>query len=256
MLVEVNGAAIQYETAGEGEPLLWLHGFMGAGPDWQYLFKEPPAGFQLIAPDLRGHGGSTNPAGTFSFRQAAKDILALLGHLGIDRVKAIGLSGGGITLLHMATAAPASIESMVLVSAPPYFPAQARSLQRHTSEAMLGDVEMDLMRKRHRHGDPQIQLLFAQARAFADSYDDVNFSPPYLATITAETLIVFGDADPLYPVSLAFDLHAAISGSYLWVVPNGGHGPIFGDAAPQFVETAMSFLRGSWPIRSGEKAKR
>ena len=30
------------ETAGEGEPLLWLHGFMGAGPDWQYLFKEPP----------------------------------------------------------------------------------------------------------------------------------------------------------------------------------------------------------------------
>jgi pimeloyl-ACP methyl ester carboxylesterase len=251
MVVEINGAALHYETAGDGEPLIWLHGFMGAGLDWKYIFQEPPAGFQLIAPDLRGHGSSTNPSNAFTFRQAANDILDLLHHLRIDRVKAIGLSGGGITLLHMAASAPSLIASMVIVSAPPYFPARARSLQRHTSPAMFGDVEMDLMRKRHRHGEGQIQQLFAQARGFADSYDDVNFTPPYLATIAAETLIVFGDADPLYPVSLAFDLHSAIPKSYLWVVPNGGHGPVFGDAAPQFAATALAFLRGEWPRRPG-----
>ena len=64
------------------------------------------------------------------------------------------------------------------------------------------------------------------------AYDDVNFTPPYLGTITADTLIVFGDRDPFYPVSLGLELRAAIPRSYLWVVPNGGHGPVFGDAAP------------------------
>jgi pimeloyl-ACP methyl ester carboxylesterase len=246
MIVEINGIDLHYETVGEGAPLLWVHGFMGAGPDWKYIFKEPPAGYRLIAPDLRGHGASTNPSGSFSFREAALDILALLRHLNIDRVKAIGLSGGGITLLHMATVQPASITSMVIVSAPPYFPAQARSIQRQTSESMFGDVEMDLMRKRHLHGESQIQQLFAQSRAFADTYDDVNFTPPYLSRITADTLIVFGDRDPFYPASLALDLHSAIPRSYLWVIPNGGHGPVFGEAAPRFLETAMSFLRGDW----------
>ena len=118
----------------------------------------------------------------------------LLRHLGLDRVKAVGLSGGGITLLHLATALPTRIESMVIVSAPPYFPAQARALQRQMAESMFGEVEMDPMRKRHRHGDAQLQQLFAHGRALADSYDDVNFTPPY-ATISAETLIVFGDRD-------------------------------------------------------------
>ena len=246
MMIEINGVELNYEMVGDGEPLLWLHGFLGAGPDWKYIFKEPPDGFRLIAPDLRGHGASTNPSSQFSFRQAAHDVEALLGHLGLHTVKAIGLSGGGITLLHMATAARTCIESMVIVSAPPYFPAQARALQQQTSESMFGQVEMDLMRKRHRHGDAQIQQLFAYSRALADTYDDVNFTPPYLGTIAADTLIVFGDRDPLYPVSLAFELQAAIPRSYLWVVPNAGHGPVFGDGAPCFVETATSFLRGEW----------
>jgi pimeloyl-ACP methyl ester carboxylesterase len=61
--------------------------------------------------------------------------------------------------------------------------------------------------------------------------------------------VVFGDRDPLYPVSLAVDLYAPIPKGFLWVVPNGGHGPVFGDAAPRFRETALSFLEGQWTQR-------
>jgi len=243
MVIEVNGIELHWEEHGAGEPLLWIHGGMGQGADWQYVFKEPPAGYRLIAPDLRGHGASTNPSGSFTFRQCASDLRGLLRHLGLPRIKAIGLSGGGITALHMATAEPGGMEAMVIVSAPPYFPAEARAIQRRFSEAMLGDAEMARMRQRHRR-DGQIQQLVEITRGFADSYDDVNFTPPLLSTITADTLIVFGDRDPLYPVSLAFELRAAIPRSYLWVVPGGGHGPVFRDAAPLFVETALSFLRG------------
>jgi pimeloyl-ACP methyl ester carboxylesterase len=242
MLIELNGIQLHYETVGEGEPLLWLHGFLGCGADWQHIFDAPPPGYTLIAPDLRGHGASTNPSGVFSFREAARDIRALLQHLGLAHVKAIGLSGGGITLLHLATSQPAIVDAMVIVSAPPYFPEQARAIQRQASAATLGDATLAHMRRSHVRGDAQIEQLLAQGRALADNYDDVNFTPPYLSTIAAETLVVFGDSDPLYPVSLAFELHAAIPRSRLWVVPAGGHGPVFGADAPRFTETAFDFL--------------
>ena len=102
---------------------------------------------------------------------------------------------------------------------------------------------MDRMRRCHTRGEAQIQELFAYGRAMGDSYDDVCFTPPSLARITAKTMIVFGDSDPFYPVSLAFDLHAAIPRSSLWVVPGAGHGPVFGDHAARFRETALAFLR-------------
>jgi pimeloyl-ACP methyl ester carboxylesterase len=243
VISEINGARLHYDITGEGEPLLWVHGFLGTGGDWKHIFNEPPAGFQLIAPDLRGHGSSTNPANTFSFRDTARDVLALLRQLGLQRVKAIGLSGGGITLLHMAVMEPDAVGAMVVVSAAPYFPDQARALQRQLSEAMLGEVEMDRMRRCHTQGEAQIQQLLTYGRAMADSYDDVSFTPSSLSEITAKTMIVFGDSDPLYPVSLAFELHAGIPRSSLWVVPGGGHGPIFGDHAARFSETALTFLR-------------
>jgi pimeloyl-ACP methyl ester carboxylesterase len=241
--LDTHGISLHYDIIGDGEPLLFLHGGLGAGDNWRYVFGEPPAGYRLIAPDQRGHGASTNPAKTLTFRQIASDTLALLDHLQIDRVKAIGISGGGLALLHMATAQPARIEAMVVVSAPPYFPAQARAIQAQFTEDALPASERAALRRRHAHGEEQIRALFANVKAFATDYDDVSFTPAKLGTITARTLIVFGDRDVLYPVSLAFDLHAAIPRSHLWVVPNGPHGPVFGAHAPRFAETALAFLR-------------
>jgi pimeloyl-ACP methyl ester carboxylesterase len=60
------------------------------------------------------------------------------------------------------------------------------------------------------------------------------------------TLTIFFARDPLYPVSLAFELRSAIPRSHLWVVPNAGHGPVFGDNAPRFATTALGFLQGAW----------
>ena len=234
---------------GEGEPLLFLHGGLGSGDNWRYIFNAPPDGYRLIAPDQRGHGASTNPSNRFTFRQVAADMFALLDRLKIDRVNAIGVSGGGIALLHMATQQPSRVASMIVVSAPPYFPAKARAIQAQFTEAMLPESERAALRRRHEHGEEQIRQLFDYVKRFATDFDDVSFTPPMLGQITARTLIVFGDRDFLYPVSLAFDLHAAIPDSYLWVVPNGAHGPVFGAAAPRFVETAMAFLRGEWDRR-------
>jgi pimeloyl-ACP methyl ester carboxylesterase len=244
MMIDINGMQLHYDLHGDGEPLLWLHGGMGHGPDWRYIFKEPPAGYRLLAPDLRGHGRSTGAAATYSFKQSAIDVFGLLDHLQIDRIKVIGLSGGGITALHMATIQPARVPAMIVISAPAAFPEQARAIQRVYSEAMLGEADRVRMRERH-HREGQLELLFAQVHAFADG-NDPHFTHEDLATIAADTLIVFGDRDPLYPVSLAVELREAIPRSWLWVVPNGGHGPVFGPAAPLFVDTALTFLSGGY----------
>ena len=246
MRLTTNGIDLHYDIHGDGEPLLWLHGYFGIGDDWRHVFGAVPAGYRLIAPDLRGHGRTTNPSGAFSFRICAADIRDLLDHLGIDRVKAVGLSGGGITLLHLAIAAPDRVAAMVVVSAPSHFPEQARAMQRQSSLAALGEPERAAFRIRHPQGDDQIERLFAHCRAFADDRDDVAFTPGTLAAIAADTLIVFGDRDPLYPVSIACDLYAAIPRGWLWIVPNGGHGPVFGEQAKPFAETALAFLNGAF----------
>jgi len=245
-IAPINGMEMYYEIHGEGEPLVLLHGGGGVGANWELIFKVPPQGYQLVIPDLRGHGRSTNPSPEFTFRQLALDVFGLLDRLGIARFKAIGLSLGAKTLLHIATQQPERVEAMVLVSATPYFPEQARSLMRQLTPDNRSDAEWQQMRQWHRQGDEQIRKLWRQMHALRDSYDDMNFTPPYLSTITARTLIVHGDRDALYPVNLAMEMYAAIPRSYLWIVPNGGHGPIFGDLAVGFVETVLAFLRGEW----------
>ncbi len=243
--MDINGCQIYFEARGAGAPLLLLHGGMGIGADWRHVFPSDPSGYRVVVPDLRGHGRSTNPAGTFTFRQCALDMLALVDHLDLDRVNAIGLSMGAKTLLHMATLRPECLRAMVLVSATPYFPPPVRAaMAQFTRESFdaLTAAERDALRARHVLGDEQIRLLYDMTRGFATSYDDMAFTPPLLGTITARTLIVHGDRDPYYPVEMAMELFRGIPESALWVVPNGTHGPIFGALAPPFVETAMAHL--------------
>lgn len=244
--ISVNGIEMYFETRGEGEPLVLLHGGGGVGANWELIFKEPPANYKLVVPDLRGHGRSTNPSKDFTFRQLSLDVFALLDHLGIERFKAIGMSMGAKTLLHIATQQPARVEAMVLVSAAPYFPEQARAIMRQMSPDNHTEAEWRQMREWHKHGDEQIRALWRLPEVYKDSYENMNFTPPYLSTITARTLIVHGDRDPLYPANLALEMYAAIPRSYLWIIPNGGHGPIFGDMASHFAENSLAFLRGDW----------
>ena len=238
----LNGVELYYEVHGTGEPLILLHGFGGCSQDWSALIADLRTQFQLIIPDMRGHGRSTNPSKLFRHQESAADMFALLDHLGIGAFKGLGVSGGGNVLLHLATQQPQRVQAMVLVSATSYFPAQARPIMRQYPDS-LTEQDWETMRRRHPGGDEQIKKILASTAAFAESYDDVNFTTPYLSTIQARTLIVQGDRDPLYPVEISVEMARAIPRSSLWIVPNGGHGPIGGERWPEFVKAAAVFLR-------------
>jgi pimeloyl-ACP methyl ester carboxylesterase len=241
--VSVNGIDLFYEVEGSGEPLLLLHGGGGTHANWAYAGRDQfLREYKLIAPDARGHGRSTNPQRIITHRQCALDMLALLDHLGIKRCRAVGISMGGNILLHMATMQPERMEAMVVVSCTMYFPEQARAVMRQVLVENQPPGEWETMRKSHKLGDDQIVALWEWQHGMSVSYDDMNFTPPSLSRIRASTLIVYGDRDFLYPVEMAVDLHRAIPKSALWVVPNGGHGPVFLDAASLFAETALTFF--------------
>jgi pimeloyl-ACP methyl ester carboxylesterase len=244
--VHVNGIDLFYEVEGAGEPLLLLHGGTGTHENWAYAGRNQfLREYKLIAPDARGHGRSTNPLRTITHRQCALDMLGLLDHLGIQRCRAIGISMGGNILLHMATMQPERIAAMVTVSSTMYFPEQARAIMHQIPVENQAPSEWETMRQRHRLGDDQIVALWEWGRGMSVSYDDMNFTPPLLSRITAPTLIVYGDRDFLYPIEMGVEMYRAIPKSALWVVPNGGHGPVFMDAAAQFAQTALTFLRNA-----------
>jgi pimeloyl-ACP methyl ester carboxylesterase len=238
---------LHYSARGNGTPMLLLHGGLGTGDDWRQIFAVDPPGFRVIVPDLQGHG-RTPPGTTFTVRDCALDVLALLDDLRIARVRAIGLSLGAKTLLHVASMQPDRVDAMVLVSATPRFPQTMREIAAQLTDAAfdhLTDAEKNELFDRHVYGETQVRWLYAAMRSLGESTDDVAFTAATLATIRARTLIVHGDRDPLYPVELAVELFRAIPRSALWVVPNGGHGPIFGTSAAMFAETALAHISDS-----------
>jgi pimeloyl-ACP methyl ester carboxylesterase len=107
----------------------------------------------------------------------------------------------------------------------------------------MKEQDWEILRSRHPGGDAQIKAIIDSTTSFADSYDDLTFTPPHLATIQARTLIVQGDRDPLYPVEISMEMARAIPRSGLWIVPNAGHGPVFGERWPEFTRTALSLFK-------------
>ena len=243
--VSIGGMEMYYETHGQDSPLILLHGITQSGQIWRSHIVDLAEHYRLIIPDLRGHGRSTNPLNQFTTKQSALDIFALLDQLEIDQFKAMGISAGGMTLIHMATQQPERVEAMVLIGATTYHPEQARVLYSRSADS-LSTKQWARYRRHHKQGDEQIRALVTQFDSWKDNYDDMNFTKPYLSTITARTLILHGDRDHFFPVSIPVEMYQAIPRSYLWIVPNGGHIPIGGNRAEVFRRTALEFLQGDW----------
>ena len=249
----LHDCELYVRTAGSGPPLVLLHGFNSSGASWEPFLEPLAREYTLIVPDLRGHGRSTNPSHAFTHRQAAQDVFALLDRLGVDGFRAMGMSTGAMTLLHCATGQPARVKAMVLLGGTTYYPEQARVIIRQATVESATPERLAEMRRTHPHGEDQVRALLDQFHRFKDSYDDMNFTPPYLSTITARALIVHGDRDEYFPLSIPLEMHRSIPGAHLWIVPHCGHGLLreafaSGLGKKMFLYTALAFLRGEWEV--------
>ncbi len=244
----VNGVKIYYEIHGEGEPLVLLHGFTMSHTMWDEWIEDLSKDYRLILPDLRGHGNSTNPSNEFTHKKSAEDIFALLDILDIDKFNAMGFSSGGMTLTHMASMDTSRIKSMILIGSTSFFPDACREVQRDVSYENADKGMMNYLENQHPRGEKQIRSLLTQFNNMADSYDDMNFTSPYLSTIKSPTLIIHGDRDKFFPVDIPVNSYKSIPNSYLWIVPNFGHSSIDKNSiwADSFSKVVKQFFLGNW----------
>ena len=103
---EVNGVSLHYEEHGSGEPLVLLHGGLGAGAMFDPIMPELCAHRRVIAVDLQGHGGTADVDRPLRPQTMADDVAALIEHLGLPRADVMGYSLGGAVALRTAIQHP------------------------------------------------------------------------------------------------------------------------------------------------------
>lgn len=115
--IEVNGAKLLYQLAGEGQPMVMIHAGVADSRQWENEFAEFSRDFHVLRYDLRGYGKSLPVEGEFSH---LADLTALLDRLDLDQpLILIGCSMGGSLALDFALANPARVKAIVMVGSGP-----------------------------------------------------------------------------------------------------------------------------------------
>src|SRR5215831_4658052 len=102
--VRVNDITVNYEVAGEGEPLLLINGLADDLTSWAYQLEDFARHYRVISFDNRGVGATDKPAGPYTTAQMAGDARGLLDALGVERAHVLGVSMGGMIAQEFALA--------------------------------------------------------------------------------------------------------------------------------------------------------
>jgi pimeloyl-ACP methyl ester carboxylesterase len=113
---KTDGAELEYEVSGTGEPVVFIHGALIADTFRPLLTEPSLAGrYRLILYHRRGYADSSRPSGTVSIAQQAADCRALLRHLGVKRAHVVGHSYGGDVALQLTLDTPGVVHSLALL---------------------------------------------------------------------------------------------------------------------------------------------
>src|SRR6202163_689251 len=114
---EVNGVRLHYLVAGQGDPVVLLHGYAETSHMWLPLIPKLAGRHTVIAPDLRGFGESSAPADGYTKAAMARDIHALVKSLNYDRIRLVGHDIGLMVAYAYAAQYPDEVDRLVLMEA-------------------------------------------------------------------------------------------------------------------------------------------
>ena len=272
-MVATPQGTIHVRVIGAGQPVLLLHGFPDSSLGFRELCEALAAqGFRAIAPDLRGYGLSDKPEGLEPYRSSAvlEDIAALVRWAGDGPVNVVGHDWGGTLAYCFATQYPELTRKLVVLNAAhpeSYARALTRSLQLLRSwyilffqlrglaewvvtrrwvfrwllrklvakKALLSEARIEASRR---------ELLRPGAVRAALSYYRAAFRWPIKSpgTISAPTLILWGDADPALDARLLDDLPSRVDTLTVHHVEGAGHF-VHWDDQERVVSELVAFLR-------------
>ncbi|MEV0538466.1 alpha/beta fold hydrolase [Nocardia salmonicida] len=120
--VEVDrDVQMAYEDRGTGQPIMFIHGWGGSGDVWDYQVLDLADRFRVITVDLRGHGASDKPWGTYDYTLFCHDLKILMEHLGLEDVTLVGWSMGGHIGLKFVHTVQAPVRRLVITGSGPRF---------------------------------------------------------------------------------------------------------------------------------------
>jgi pimeloyl-ACP methyl ester carboxylesterase len=274
--VRLHGQRIAYRRRGEGPAVLLIHGMAGSSDTWTAALPLLADNFDVVAPDLPGHGQSDKAPGDYSLGSYASVLRDLLAVLDIDRATIIGQSLGGGIAMQFAYQYPEACDRLVLVD--------SGGLGREVSWMLRAlalpgaELVMPVLFPRFAKdwGDTVARFLHDRGirsgraseswRAYA-SLTDAENRQAFIRTVravidpggqsvsavdrlylTAEmpTLIVWGNQDRIIPVAHAHAAHEAMPQSQLVIMEGVGHFPHVEEPV-QFARTVAAFMRETEP---------
>ena len=238
MKAKIGGVELHYEVTGDGEPVVFVHGFPLSGRLWDETARALSADYRCIVPDLRGHGES-EASERADMARYAEDIAGLLETIGETRpATMVGLSMGGYVAFEFARRYPERLRALALVDtrAGPDSPEAARGRRESAARVLRegsGLVADDMAEKLFAAGaDPGLRTQWreimaatppagaaAAMRAMADRLD----SFPTLASLDLPVLIVVGEEDAITPPAEARQMKKVCPRARLEIVPGAGH---------------------------------
>jgi 3-oxoadipate enol-lactonase len=226
--------ALGYRVDGPVDgPVVVLGSSLGTtGSVWEPQLAALAATHRVVRYDHRGHGDSPAPPGPYSIEELARDVLALLDRLEVDRADLGGLSLGGMVAMWLAAHAPERVRRLAVVCTSAR-PEQEEMWRRRAAAVRAGGMAAvaDTVVGRWFTEDFAARRpdVVAWARAMVAGTDPDGYAAccevvatldlePALSRITAPTLVVAGARDPAFPFPHTERIVAAIAGSRLAVV--------------------------------------
>jgi len=255
-ILQLRDIRLYYEVAGEGDPIVFIHGLGSSARDWEYQVPFFAPRYRVVVFDVRGHGRSDKPPGPYSVPLFAQDTAALIRALEAAPAHVVGISMGGMIALQLAVDEPALVRSLVVVNSGPElvvrtFRERLMILQRFLIVRLLGMRKMgEVLSQRlfPRPDQAPLRQMFVERWAENDprAYREamralVGWSvADRLGDIRCPTLVIASDQD-YTPVSAKEAYVARMPNARLVVIPNAHHA-VTVERPDEFNQVLLDFL--------------
>jgi pimeloyl-ACP methyl ester carboxylesterase len=274
---EIHGQRVSYHRAGSGPALLLVHGITSSSRTWRAVMEPLAEGFDVIAPDLPGHGRSDKPRGDYSLGAYASGLRDLLAFLGVDKVTVAGHSLGGGVAMQFAYQFPERLARLILVDSgglgeevslvlraatlpgaeyvlPLLFGRVPRTAGRAVG-SVLGRLGVEpsantrgIVEGLDSLGDADARRAFVHtARSVIDPAGQrVDARDRLYLSRDVPTLLVWGEDDRIIPLDHGRRAAELMPHSRLEVFPGAGHFP-FNDDPQRFARVVREFVGSTRP---------
>jgi pimeloyl-ACP methyl ester carboxylesterase len=252
--IDVNGYDIYYTEAGEGQPLVFLHGMSSCSEAWWQQFEHFGSRFRVIAYDSVNHGHSANSPRDQEEPDRTDELEAFLAALGIERPMLAGNSMGGATILRWAARHPGDAAALIVSGMGLRNPGDRpfRSISPIDSETLFLPIG-DSLTQKLRDDRPLMYERYLRIRSTATRLEYMRHPRPQSAKTVAETedlnerigrvsspmLVIVGSLDPLVPN--AERLHETVRHSRYHAVEGAPHN-VYWEAAEEWNREVDGFI--------------